>query len=310
MSLKPTSGTSSRPVRVSSVDRLADWKLVCRLAVMLVAAVAVAILVSVGPVLARPPATMTASKPTPSCPTTATAKAPGGYAPTAPVDVHSKITLTEYTPASRGAKRAAHAARVRHIIIIIIHRGDGGTTIIVIIISSRRVQEPTTSAPTVCAPYSKLPSLRGFRVVKSGKTPALMREFRRTAGGGGLSALRICYARLGKTHCVYARTPSPALAPLNTVVPAISGNPTEGQTLSESHGTWSSPAGFNYQWLDCDAKGANCTAISGATADTYTLGPSDVGHTIRVRETARNTEGRGAPATSAPTTVVVARPKP
>jgi hypothetical protein len=40
---------------------------------------------------------------------------------------------------------------------------------------------------------------------------------------------------------------------------------------------------FTYQWLRCDAGGANCAEIGGATASTYTLQAGDVGDTIRVR---------------------------
>lgn len=37
-----------------------------------------------------------------------------------------------------------------------------------------------------------------------------------------------------------------------------------------------------YQWRRCDSAGASCVDIGGATASTYTLTVTDVGHTIRV----------------------------
>ena len=47
------------------------------------------------------------------------------------------------------------------------------------------------------------------------------------------------------------------------------------------------------------AAGANnCSAITGATSQTYTLTAADVGHTIRVQETASNAGGSSSPATS------------
>jgi hypothetical protein len=105
-------------------------------------------------------------------------------------------------------------------------------------------------------------------------------------------------------------TGSGAPAPPTNVAPAtIVGAPTEGQQLAAQPGTWSgSPTGYSYQWQDCDGAGANCVAISGATAVTYTLGPGDVGHTVRVLETAANAGGPGAGALSAPTAVVASLP--
>ncbi len=53
--------------------------------------------------------------------------------------------------------------------------------------------------------------------------------------------------------------------------------------------------------------GQNCTSIPGATGQTYTLRSSDVGHTIRVQESATGAGGRSAPVTSSPTAIVQAR---
>jgi hypothetical protein len=85
----------------------------------------------------------------------------------------------------------------------------------------------------------------------------------------------------------------------------ISGSTTQGQTLTEAHGSWTnSPMSYAYQWEDCDASGNSCTAISGATGQTYVLTAGDVGHTIRVQERATNEGGTGEPASSAATAVV------
>ena len=95
------------------------------------------------------------------------------------------------------------------------------------------------------------------------------------------------------------------LPPANTALPTISGNLTEGQTLTEAHGTWTNaPTSYSYQWQDCDNAGNNCSDIAGATAQTYTLTGSDVGLTIRVQETAGNAGGASTPASSAATAVV------
>jgi hypothetical protein len=69
--------------------------------------------------------------------------------------------------------------------------------------------------------------------------------------------------------------------------------------LTEHSGSWANePTSFAYQWLQCDGSGNNCKAIGGATTQTYELAPGDVGHTIRVQETASNTAGPSNPATS------------
>ncbi len=90
--------------------------------------------------------------------------------------------------------------------------------------------------------------------------------------------------------------------------PTITGTPMQGQILSESHAFWSnSPSSYSYQWERCDS-GGGCQAIEGATGQTYVLTSSDIGSTIRVRETASNGEGASLPALSAATAVVQAVP--
>jgi thermitase len=96
-----------------------------------------------------------------------------------------------------------------------------------------------------------------------------------------------------------------AAAPVNTAPPAASGTPKQGQVLTTSNGSWqgTTPMSDGYQWLRCNNSGASCTAIAGATASSYALGPGDVGSTVRSQVTAANTAGE-ASATSAQTAVV------
>ncbi len=96
--------------------------------------------------------------------------------------------------------------------------------------------------------------------------------------------------------------------PADTAPPTIGGVTTQGQVLSETHGSWTgSPTSFSYQWQDCDASGENCTDVAGdGTGGTYTLTAADVGHTLRVVEVASNGAGAGEPATSTATAVVIA----
>ena len=106
-------------------------------------------------------------------------------------------------------------------------------------------------------------------------------------------------------------TAAPPLVPVNTALPAVSGTAQVGQILSGSTGSWSnSPTSYTRQWARCDSGGANCADIGGATAATYLLVAADQGSTFRVRVTAANAAGPGAPATSAQTAVVTAVPPP
>jgi streptogramin lyase len=96
----------------------------------------------------------------------------------------------------------------------------------------------------------------------------------------------------------------PVPLPVNSSPPTISGSAQDGGTLTEGHGSWTnSPAGYALTWEDCDATGANCKA-NGQDGSTYPVGASDIGHTIRVEESAINAGGVSAPTPSAATAVI------
>ena len=98
-------------------------------------------------------------------------------------------------------------------------------------------------------------------------------------------------------------------APTNTALPVISDQqghspPQQGDTLQTSTGSWSgSPTSYVFQWRRCDSSGNSCFSISGATSQSYTLVLADVGKTLRVVVTAKNSFGSGK-ATSVPTGIV------
>jgi len=100
---------------------------------------------------------------------------------------------------------------------------------------------------------------------------------------------------------------APATSPTNTSAPTISGTAEQGQTLTVSHGAWSnSPTSYTEQWALCNASGAKCSAIAGASGTTYKVPTtSDVGSTIRVQESASNAAGSSEPAISAQTATVI-----
>jgi len=95
--------------------------------------------------------------------------------------------------------------------------------------------------------------------------------------------------------------------PSVTSQPSVSGTALRGQTLTAQSGSWSgtTPISFAYQWRRCSSSGGDCSSIGGATTQTYTLGSSDVGHTLRIQVTASNSAG-SAQAVSSQTAVIAA----
>jgi hypothetical protein len=86
--------------------------------------------------------------------------------------------------------------------------------------------------------------------------------------------------------------------------PSATGLVQQGQRLGVRHARWSqSPTSYTYQWERCTAKGTRCKRIAGADAASYRLNHADVGHRIRVQESAWNTTGAGAPRTSRVTAI-------
>src|SRR6266516_6394039 len=94
-------------------------------------------------------------------------------------------------------------------------------------------------------------------------------------------ALGVLFGTEAGSAATIAVTASP---PSNTAAPTISGTAQDGQTLTANPGSWSgiTPITYSYFWRRCDSSGANCTVVSSTSSQTYTLGSSDVGKTLRV----------------------------
>jgi hypothetical protein len=71
--------------------------------------------------------------------------------------------------------------------------------------------------------------------------------------------------------------------PANTAPPAVTGTARVGSTLRASNGTWAgtAPIDLVHQWQRCNARGAACSNIAGATDATYLVTQADADKTLR-----------------------------
>jgi hypothetical protein len=107
---------------------------------------------------------------------------------------------------------------------------------------------------------------------------------------------------------------APQVRPANTQPPAISGEAVVGSELTASNGTWTGtePIEYTYRWRRCNSAGASCVDLSGGVANdrTYTVRAADVNFTLRVRVTARNSDGSDSAQSGATARVVASNLPP
>ena len=109
-----------------------------------------------------------------------------------------------------------------------------------------------------------------------------------TAADTGHALLAVVHATVGAASqdAVSVATPSAAIAqttgPASGGLPTVTGIGKQGKQLTGSTGVWSGSGviGYGYQWYRCDAAGAHCKSVHGATKPTYTLVAKDVGQTL------------------------------
>lgn len=111
-----------------------------------------------------------------------------------------------------------------------------------------------------------------------------------SGGGGGAYAYRSGHGGSGIVIIKFGPLPS---APVNNVVPSVSGTTTNGQTLTGATGTW---AGFptptyTYRWKRSSTASGSYTNIAGATNTTYALTDDDIDMYIKFEVTATNASG-------------------
>ncbi len=115
----------------------------------------------------------------------------------------------------------------------------------------------------------------------------------------GHALVALVQASFGTTALsAFSTATTPALAadvvgPTKVAGPTVSGTAAQGRKLTASPGTWSGrePVSFAYQWMRCDAGGARCNLVRGATKETYTLGRRDTGKTVGLTLRAKDATG-------------------
>lgn len=84
-----------------------------------------------------------------------------------------------------------------------------------------------------------------------------------------------------------------AAGPVNHALPSVVGTARAGSQITGTSGTWSGSGtvSYSYRWDRCDAAGNNCGQIAGAALPTYLLTNADVGRTLGLVVTARDSTG-------------------
>jgi hypothetical protein len=82
--------------------------------------------------------------------------------------------------------------------------------------------------------------------------------------------------------------------------PSVIGTAAAGKLLTGLSGTWggSGDLRYRFQWYRCNAAGAGCTSIGGATSPTFALGPRDVGKTLGLAVRTSDANGTSSAYTS------------
>ncbi len=133
-----------------------------------------------------------------------------------------------------------------------------------------------------------------------------------------------CSTVPGFVHCVDADrfagldlTPllipaTPATIPVVATPPTIVGAPQIGKVLAALPGSWNGgkPVAFTYQWESCDATGAGCAPIAGATSENYKPVATDSGHELTVLVTAQNSTSEASASSVATPAISGTAPNP
>ncbi len=98
------------------------------------------------------------------------------------------------------------------------------------------------------------------------------------------------------------------VAPIFLIAPAVTGSAVNGQMVFAHGGLATGATNVSLEWLRCDKAGNGCVPIPGATTGVFGLTSADIGHALRVRQTAVNAIGTTV-SDSLPTLTVKPNPK-
>jgi hypothetical protein len=98
--------------------------------------------------------------------------------------------------------------------------------------------------------------------------------------------------------------------PSVTDAPTAVGTASAGKRLTALSGNWAGTGAvvYRYQWYRCNAAGAGCATIRGATSSSYPLGPKDVGKTVGLTVWATDSFGTSSAVASLVGPIAPARP--
>lgn len=125
-----------------------------------------------------------------------------------------------------------------------------------------------------------------------GDSPAPTRSYSFAPGAGAFFAI-VVHGIAASSNCNYTLTVT-SDGPWADAPPSIGGTPAVGAVITGTDATWKTmPAAPAVQprWRRCDATGANCTDIPGATGASYTVSDADIGSTLRFRNDATDADG-------------------
>lgn len=100
------------------------------------------------------------------------------------------------------------------------------------------------------------------------------------------------------------------MPPVNVSLPPVTGAAQVSTWAYADTGEWTGvdPFTYGFQWQRCDAAGASCVPITGATSSSYLVTRVDATGTLRVRVTATNADGSSAAVSNA--TAQIPEPPP
>jgi hypothetical protein len=163
------------------------------------------------------------------------------------------------------------------------------------------VGKTLTVAAPVWTAKAGAPSYRWLRCntnARSCSTIAAVHTDAYTVAAVDVGRILVAVVSASKQSVLSSASPVVRTAPGPVAVsrPTITGTLEQGKQVTGGAGSWegSGTISYAYQWSRCDARGAHCSTIRGATRTTYTQVAADVSHTLAL--TVRATDAAGTTA--------------